>query len=602
MLCKTEMGKIHQQLQTSLSASQRRKLRKKLVEHNYATNLPPFTPQSHRQCYMNKFTTKSTMEQIIDAAQQTSTFTLDTESVNVFKQNNKPALIQIQFIQCDTYSTVVLIETNHLPPPSSETFAQIRQVCRIVLKESNTIYTWGKLTELDEFLSFRLFTREQINAPNNRDLQQEFKRYWQEEHPHQSIEYCQCETCIGKDPNESWSLQDAVANQLKRWLDKRHTRSTFDMGLDPAFQHSSSAKHQLQQKLTIYAANDCLSMAELIATMYKSIRFVQEVREPIANEYEGQRQTYTMHKRRRTESDIDGMNTSSLNKRRSDPKSNNFITSLAISTDQQRITSPKSDRQFSINRSEDRSLSTNRSEERSLRRPEDQQSLSNRSDDRNALFNRSEDRTSDRYWLPICRSGDRRLCAYRIGNRQAHTQRLKDRESSIQRFGNRESGVQVDTSEAGLCFQEWEIEPHLESWKDRTHMQCNIDQLEYARVLSHDAETCNKGNRVSRNFTMDEKKARNRKCTLKQRERNYRTEIIRRGIDDRFSVTMVKAILRHHQIEFDAINISKSSVTGRTSLYIGIRNRSTIQEDELRTRELFTTQYYNEFRARPHAN
>lgn len=96
------------------------------------------------------------------------------------------------------------------------------------------------------------------------------------------------------------------------------------------------------------------------------------------------------------------------------------------------------------------------------------------------------------------------------------------------------------------------------------------------------------------------RKERNRKRTLKQRERHYRYEIIRRGIDSRFTITMVKEILRRFDVPYTAINISKSKITRRTSLYIGIRNPSKLREYEARTKDLFTTDFYNEFRARHH--
>ena len=96
------------------------------------------------------------------------------------------------------------------------------------------------------------------------------------------------------------------------------------------------------------------------------------------------------------------------------------------------------------------------------------------------------------------------------------------------------------------------------------------------------------------------RQTRNRTCTLKQRARNYLTEIIRRGIDSRFSVKIVKEILRRYDVPYKTINISRSSITGRTSLYIGLRIPSKVREYEARTPELFTTEYFNEFRARNH--
>jgi hypothetical protein len=95
-----------------------------------------------------------------------------------------------------------------------------------------------------------------------------------------------------------------------------------------------------------------------------------------------------------------------------------------------------------------------------------------------------------------------------------------------------------------------------------------------------------------------QRKAYNRKATLKQRRRAYQNEIIRRGIDARFTIKIVKEILRRHGITYSALNISKSAISGRTSLYIGIKPKSELQKFERQTRTLFTTDAYNEFRAR----
>jgi hypothetical protein len=63
---------------------------------------------------------------------------------------------------------------------------------------------------------------------------------------------------------------------------------------------------------------------------------------------------------------------------------------------------------------------------------------------------------------------------------------------------------------------------------------------------------------------------------------------------------MVQEILRRYDVPYTALNISKSRITHRHSLYIGIEYRSKLKEYENRTRNLFTTDFYNEFRARHH--
>ena len=48
---------------------------------------------------------------------------------------------------------------------------------------------------------------------------------------------------------------------------------------------------------------------------------------------------------------------------------------------------------------------------------------------------------------------------------------------------------------------------------------------------------------------------------LKQRRRSYRHEIIRRGIDPRFTIKMVKEILRRFGVTYSALNIAKSATS-----------------------------------------
>lgn len=77
-------------------------------------------------------------------------------------------------------------------------------------------------------------------------------------------------------------------------------------------------------------------------------------------------------------------------------------------------------------------------------------------------------------------------------------------------------------------------------------------------------------------------------------------EIIRRGIDGRFSISIVKEILRRFEIEYTAVHIAKSNITNKTLLYIEVRNSLELREFEVRTQSLFTTDFYNEFCAHHH--
>ncbi|CAF4306886.1 unnamed protein product, partial [Rotaria sordida] len=133
---------------------------------------------------------------------------------------------------------------------------------------------WGSIDELKKFLNFNLFSSSQIYLSNNINLQGEFKIFWKQHHPHKpklsstndNIP-CICETCLGIQPNNPSSLKNVVAFQLNQWLDKRHSRSPFDIGLDPTLVHLNSKELAYRQTMTTYAANDCLSMHQLIISM-----------------------------------------------------------------------------------------------------------------------------------------------------------------------------------------------------------------------------------------------------------------------------------------------------------------------------------------------
>ncbi|CAF1613658.1 unnamed protein product [Rotaria magnacalcarata] len=84
-------------------------------------------------------------------------------------------------------------------------------------------------------------------------------------------------------------------------------------------------------------------------------------------------------------------------------------------------------------------------------------------------------------------------------------------------------------------------------------------------------------------------------CTIKQRRRYYQYEIICRNIDRRFSISDIKRILQQHNILFNLINFS-SSINRDKNLYIGIRDKTKLQEYNIKTQTLFTTDHYNKLK------
>ncbi|CAF4578121.1 unnamed protein product [Rotaria sp. Silwood2] len=278
MLSTTEYNKIKWQLDhilATITGPPRQHLRttfkKKLHEHKLATTYPPFQQSNYEQFFISFRTNDSTLHHLIEQVKSSTIFTLDTESIIIPHKPNKPALIQIQIILSHSFSYVIFIEVCHLPPTNEPTFQLIQTFFQTLFNINNNIFIWGDKNELDGFLSFNLFTYDDINTFNDRNLQSEFKNYWNRKHPHQlksssstNDSECICESCLGLQSNNTWSLQNAVAYELHQWLDKRKTKSSFDIGLDPHLYHFNSSELEYRQSLTQYATYDCLSMQQLL--------------------------------------------------------------------------------------------------------------------------------------------------------------------------------------------------------------------------------------------------------------------------------------------------------------------------------------------------
>lgn len=481
MLSTEELRRIRRQLENNPTRSTRKKLKKKLKEHEYASKYPKFSPFPHRRSFINRLIEEEKLIEVIEIVEKSPIFLVDTESVLVYHQSNRPGLIQIQAIPPDASPIVLIVEVNHLPPKSSRLFELMKQLFRIVLDSNNVLYTWGTIDELNEFVSFDLFDHAQLESVDNRNLQQIFKEYWQQRHQHQEGNDCICEECIGKDSHERWSLQDAVAYQLHEWLDKRQTCSPFDVGLDPALHESDQNESEFRRILTDYAANDCLSMEKLMVSM-------QENPTPSLNRFLSN----------------------------DDEIEDNITEPIEVSVDQDMINPPM-----------DLDPSTTAS-----------------------IHQATE-------------------------NNQLQEQ---ERQESDHPEGNHRSET--------LGQVQSEHQPQDEQ-------QDANNQIEDHNIRQNDAPILDEAR--------EKRKRKNRRSTLKQRKRHYKHEIILRGIDRRFSITMVKTILRQQEVSYTAVNISTSSVNGRTSLYVGVRNEFRLREYHRRIKNLFSTDAYNEFRTRNHS-
>ncbi|CAF2142087.1 unnamed protein product [Rotaria magnacalcarata] len=203
----------------NLSGQQRhnykRSLRQQIKEHEYATKFSPSEPLPYIPYYINRTTTAPCLRQLIQAATASSEYTLDTESMNIYKEGNQLTLIQLQIFLPHNSSCAIIIEVCHLP------------------NENHICY------ELKPFVIFKLFSNEQLDCMNPINLQEQFKLFWNKQHRHKSNtsssshasnNICHCETCIGIGTSELWSLQNSIAFTFNEYLSKQLTNQNFNIG------------------------------------------------------------------------------------------------------------------------------------------------------------------------------------------------------------------------------------------------------------------------------------------------------------------------------------------------------------------------------------
>ncbi|CAF0976838.1 unnamed protein product [Didymodactylos carnosus] len=248
-----------------------------LKNHQYAVAYPPFRPPPYDAIFINKLTSKTQLNELIQRAATINHYTVDTEGDF---DTHEPALLQIQFISA--YSIVLLVEVQHLPPPNSERYHLIAKLLTSVFNaEMNSIYAWGDARkELSPFLYLQLFQLRTIEQTG--DVHFAFQERDQLKNPHlpyhelelelhpSELASCKCETCIGRTPDEPWSLQDMVVIEFGQFWDKQFTKSPWTIGLDPLLHtpdqriprryHRTTYREQLKQ----YGIYDCLTVTKLV--------------------------------------------------------------------------------------------------------------------------------------------------------------------------------------------------------------------------------------------------------------------------------------------------------------------------------------------------
>lgn len=99
--------------------------------------------------------------------------------------------------------------------------------------------------------------------------------------------------------------------------------------------------------------------------------------------------------------------------------------------------------------------------------------------------------------------------------------------------------------------------------------------------------TENNDTRINNLTEEEKKKMRNRNCTIKQRLKNYRHEIVLRNINPSFKIIEMKNMLRKWDIEFTAVNAYMNEKTGQRSLFIGMKSEEDVKKHWAKTEWLF---------------
>ncbi|CAF1098558.1 unnamed protein product [Didymodactylos carnosus] len=275
--------------------------------------------------YIHKQTTKSAIKYLIDTirACKITSFVLDTES-DPSTTPAKPSLIQILPVPsfCSPL-LVILIEVQWLSPLSSSHGQLIKQLCDVIFQEQHEFIAWGRIDdELEKFRHFNLF--KPSNIVYIRNMQKEFRPYYNHHHPHASDcpgleqislvddeldlavsqdslefdhdpdhELCTCEFRPYKDPYNpnAWSLQRAIALGFEQFLDKAYTCAKWSGGIDlnlgtwkfrdPVLR---SQQELLRRNMEKYAANDVVSVLYIfqrIESQHK--KKTTKIKRPIPN-------------------------------------------------------------------------------------------------------------------------------------------------------------------------------------------------------------------------------------------------------------------------------------------------------------------------------
>ncbi|CAF3223539.1 unnamed protein product [Rotaria socialis] len=144
------------------------------------------------------------------------------------------------------------------------------------------------------------------------------------------------------------------------------------------------------------------------------------------------------------------------------------------------------------------------------------------------------------------------------------------------------------------------LQGYSHDWKSMRTNENNSNLLDHANVQSESTSNFNAQNEPKNpreKLSADQlRQIHNRSCTIKQRRRYYKNELIFENIDYRFSIKQIKMILKEENIPIYIVNTTTTTENTR-KLFVAVRNAKLLKTYEQQTQHLFTKIHYEQLKA-----
>ncbi|CAF3361123.1 unnamed protein product [Rotaria socialis] len=144
------------------------------------------------------------------------------------------------------------------------------------------------------------------------------------------------------------------------------------------------------------------------------------------------------------------------------------------------------------------------------------------------------------------------------------------------------------------------LQGYSHDWESMRTNENNSNLLDHTNVQSESISNFNDQNESKnpREKLSDDQRRQihNRSCTIKQRRRYYKNELIFQNIDYRFSIKQIKMILKEEKIPFYIVNTTTTNENKR-KLFVAVRNAKLLKTYEQQTQHLFTKVHYEQRKA-----